>query len=145
MKTSRFRACCASSQSTRCSAAPSQVMSERPSERRMSSEGSREDLKENDLTDKWNTLQEDLRSAAANLKLAQSQEELTRLKERQSEIRYQSGAEPLPTWLAARHAILQTQKSAAAKALEYDEIVLNLRHFSGDLGNSYVDQNSWQK
>ncbi len=103
------------------------------------------DLKEIDLTDKWNTLQEDLRSAAANLKMAQSQEELTRLKERQSEIRYQSGAEPLPTWLAARQAILETQKSAAARALEYDETVLNLRQFSGDLGNSYVDQNSWQK
>jgi len=103
------------------------------------------DLKENDLTDKWSTIQEELRSAAANLKLAQSQEELTQLKERQSEIRYQSGAEPLPTWLAARRAILETQKSAAARGLEYDELVLNLRHFSGDLGNSYVDQNSWQK
>jgi outer membrane protein TolC len=103
------------------------------------------DVKEIDFTDKWNSHQEELRSAAANLKMAQSQEELMRLKERQSEIRYQSGAEPLPTWLSARKAILETQKSAAARALEYDETVLILRHFSGDLGNSYVDQNSWQK
>ena len=35
--------------------------------------------------------------------------------------------------------------SPSVKALEYDEIVLNLRQLSGDLGNSYVDQNSWQK
>ncbi|MCX5889747.1 MAG: TolC family protein [Deltaproteobacteria bacterium] len=103
------------------------------------------DLKEIDLTDKWNTLQEEFRSAAANLKLAQGQEELDRLKERQGEIRYQSGTEPLPSWLAARKAILEAQKSAAARAQEYDESILNLRVFSGDLGNSYVDQNSWQK
>ncbi len=103
------------------------------------------DLKEIDLTDKWNNFQEDVRSAAANLKMAQSQEELERLRERQGEIRYQSGAEPLPSWLSARKAILEAQKSAATRALEYDEIVLNFRHFSGDLGTSYVDQNSWQK
>ncbi len=107
--------------------------------------GSDKDLKEIDLTDKWNALQEDLNSAAATLKLAQSQEELARLKERQGEIRYQSGAETLPTWLAARKAILESQKSAAGKALEYDGMVLNLRQFSGDLGYSYVDPNSWQK
>jgi outer membrane protein TolC len=107
--------------------------------------GADKDVKENDLTDKWNTIQEDLRSAAANLKLAQSQEELERLKERQGEIRYQSGTEPLPSWLSARKAILEAQKSAAAKSLEYDESVLNLRFVSGDLGYSYVDQNSWQK
>jgi len=103
------------------------------------------DLKEIDLTDKWNAIQEELGSAAANLKMAQSQEELERLKERQGEIRYQSGTDPLPSWLSARKTILEAQKSAAARALEYDEHVLNLRHFSGDLGNSYVDQNSWQK
>lgn len=103
------------------------------------------DLKEIDLTDRWNNLQEDFRSTAANLKIAQSQEELERLKERQSEIRYQSGTELLPSWLSTRKAILEAQKSAAARALEYDEIVLTLRQFSGDLGYSYVDQNSWQK
>jgi len=103
------------------------------------------DLKEIDLTDKWNTLQEDVRSAAANLKMAQSQEELARLKERQGEIRYQSGADTLPNWLAARKAILESHKSVAGKALEYDGMVLNLRQFSGDLGYSYVDPNSWQK
>jgi outer membrane protein TolC len=103
------------------------------------------DLKEITLTDKWNTIQEEFRSAAANLKMAQGQEELERLKERQGEIRYQSGTEPLPSWLSARKAILEAQKSAAARALEYDETVLNLRQFSGDLGNSYVDKISWQK
>lgn len=103
------------------------------------------DLKEIDLTDKWNTLQEEFGNAAANLKLAQGQEELERLKERQGEVRYHSGTDPLPAWLAARKAILEAQKSAASRALEYDESILNLRLFSGDLGNSYVDKNSWQK
>ncbi len=103
------------------------------------------DVKEIDLTDKWNAVQEDLGTAQANLKMAQSQEELARLKERQGEIRYQSGADILPTWLAARKATLESHKSVAGKALEYDEMVLNLRQFSGDLGYSYVDPNSWQK
>lgn len=103
------------------------------------------DLKENDLTDKWNGLQQDLQGAAGTLKLAQSQEELTRLKERQSEIRYHSGTKPLPAWLEARKANIEAQKNVIAKRLEYEQIILELRQFSGDLGYSYVDQNSWKK
>jgi outer membrane protein TolC len=107
--------------------------------------GADKDVKEIDLADKWNAFQEDLGAAAASLKMAQSQEELARLKERQGEIRYQSGAEILPTWLAARKATVESQKNAAGKALDYDEMVLSLRQFSGDLGYSYVDPKSWQK
>ncbi len=103
------------------------------------------DLKEIDLADKWTTGEDDLGTAAANLKMAQSQEELARLKERQSEIRYQSGQEPLPSWLAARKAVLEAQKATANKTLESDESILNLRQISGDLGYSYVDPNSWEK
>jgi outer membrane protein TolC len=102
------------------------------------------DLKENDLTDKWNGLQQDLQSAAGALKLARSQEELARLKERQSEIRYHSGTQPLPAWLEGRKANLEAQKNVTAKRLEYAQIILELRQFSGDLGYSYVDQNSWK-
>jgi outer membrane protein TolC len=103
------------------------------------------DMKEGDMADQWNTLQEDLKSAAGALKLAQSKEEVARLKERQAEIRYQSGGKTLDTWLDARNDAIEAQKITANKALEYDEYVLNLRKFSGDLGYSYVDQNSWQK
>ena len=103
------------------------------------------DLKENDLTDKWNGLQQDLQGAAGTLKLAQSQEELARLKERQSEIRYHSGTQPLPAWLGGRKASIEAQKNVASKRLEYEQIILELRQFSGDLGYSYVDQNSWKK
>lgn len=107
--------------------------------------GADKDVKEIDLTDKWTNAQEDIQSAGAALKIAQSQEELTRLRERQGEIRYQSGSEPLPTWLEARKANLQAQKTALSKAQELDDLTLNLRQISGDLGYSYVDQNSWQK
>ncbi len=103
------------------------------------------DVKEGDLGDQWNALQEDLKKAAGDLKLAQSKEEVARLKERQAEIRYQSGGKTLDTWLDAQNEALEAQKAAANKALEYDEYVLNLRKISGDLGYSYVDQNSWQK
>ena len=103
------------------------------------------DVKELDLTDKWDDLQETIRGRAAGLKIAKSQEELTRLKERQTEIRYNSGTDQLPALLEARKASLQAQKGSFTKALEYDNLILNLRQFSGDLGASYVDQNSWQK
>jgi len=103
------------------------------------------DMKEGDMADQWNMLQEDLKSAAGALKLAQSKEEVARLKERQAEIRYQSGGKTLDTWLDARNDAIEAQKITANKALEYDEYVLNLRKISGDLGYSYVDQNSWQK
>ncbi len=103
------------------------------------------DMKESDLADQWNELQEDLKGAAADMKLAQSKEEVARLKERQAEIRYQSGGKTLDTWLDARSDAIDAQKIAANKALQYDEYVLNLRKISGDLGYTYVDQSSWQK
>ncbi len=102
------------------------------------------DLKEVDVTDKWLDLQENISGSAAGLKIAKSQEELARLKERQAEIFYNSGTEQLPAWLEARKASLGAQKAAFTKALEYDDLILNLRQFSGDLGTSYVDQKSWQ-
>ena len=107
--------------------------------------GNEKDLKELDLADKWNELQENIGNSAAGLKITKSQEELTRLKERQAEIFYNSGTEQLPAWLDARKGGLEAQKNSFTKALEYDDFILDLRQFSGDLGNSYVDQKSWQK
>jgi outer membrane protein TolC len=107
--------------------------------------GNEKDLGEIKLTEKWHSLQDDLKSAAAALKIAQSREELGRLKERQREVRYHSGSEPLPVWLEARKAKIEAQKAIANNALKYDALLLNLRQLSGDLGNSYVDPKSWQK
>ncbi len=107
--------------------------------------GLEKDIKEGDLTDQWNAVQQDLKGAAAALKLAQSKEEVARLKERQAEISYESGGKTLDTWLGARNDDIEAQKATANKTLEYDEDVLNLRKISGDLGYSYVDQNSWKK
>jgi outer membrane protein TolC len=107
--------------------------------------GADKDVKELDLTDKWNEIQENISGSAAGLKIAKSQEELTRLKERQAEIFYNSGTDQLPAWLEARKASLEAQKGSFTKALAYDDLILNLRQFSGDLGASYVDQKSWQK
>lgn len=103
------------------------------------------DIKENDLTDKWTSLQDDIKSDAANLKINQSQEELEHLKLRQAEIRYHSGSEPLTAWIDARKAYIGAQKTSIKKSTEHYQSLLNLRQFSGDLGYRYVDQNSWQK
>ena len=107
--------------------------------------GSEKDEKEIDLTDKWNDLQEAISVNSAGVNLAKSQEELARLKERQAEIQYDSGNEQLPAWLEARKAVLEAHKSAASKALEYDQSIVSLRQLSGDLCYSYVDEKSWQK
>ncbi len=107
--------------------------------------GLEKDEKVGDLTDQWNAAQEDLKTAGAGLKLDQSKQEVARLKERQAEISYESGGKTLDTWLGARNDAIDAQKATANKTLEYDEDVLNLRKISGDLGYSYVDQNSWKK
>jgi len=107
--------------------------------------GSEKDLKELELADKWNDLQETITANSAGVNLAKSQEELARLKERQAEISYDSGSNQLPAWLEARKAVLDAQKGAASKALEYDQLILNLRQLSGDLGYSYVNEKSWHR
>ena len=97
-----------------------------------------------DLADKWNETQEHLRAAVVGRNAAQAQEELARLKERQNEIRYRSGGEPLPVFLKGRKGLVEAQKELARKNLECDRAVLELRFLSGDLGANYVDAKFWQ-
>jgi hypothetical protein len=96
------------------------------------------------LGDQWEAVQGEVQEAAAASKLTQSQEELARLKERQAQIRYHSGSVQLPDYLGGRKGILEAQKNAAVKAMNYQAAVLKLRLISGDLGHSYVDPNAWQ-
>jgi outer membrane protein TolC len=97
-----------------------------------------------DLADKWSDAQENLRAADVNRKAAQAQEELARLKERQGDIRYQSGGE-LSVLLEGRKILMDAQKASSLNNLNYDLAVLGLRHLSGDLSASYVDEQSWQQ
>jgi outer membrane protein TolC len=110
--------------------------------RQMSSD---KELKEADLEDRWMSAQQDLQTAASALKIAQSQEELAHLKERQSEIRYHSGGEPLPTMLEGQKGIWQAKKAEAMKSMDYAKAALSLRQLSGDLGNAYVQESSLEK
>jgi outer membrane protein TolC len=97
------------------------------------------------LTGKWQEAQENVRAADVSWKSAQAQEELARLKERQSEIRYHSGGEPLAVYLDGRKGLVEAQKNAFIKTLDYDLAVIKLRQLSGDLDASYVDASSWQQ
>jgi outer membrane protein TolC len=106
--------------------------------------GSEKQSKEVDLGGKFQGFVEEVRAAALARKLALSQEELARLKERQAEIHYQSGGEPLTVFLEARKAALEAQKNAILKSLDYDLAVLALRQFTGDLSYTYVQVRSWQ-
>ena len=97
------------------------------------------------LADQWQEAQENVRAAAATRKSAQAQEELARLKERQADIRYHSGGEPLAVYLDGRKGLMEAQKNAFLKDLDYNLAVIRLRQLSGDLDASYVDASSWQQ
>lgn len=103
------------------------------------------ETKESDLSGRWQDALGDVRETAALRKVAQAEEELARLKERQDEIHYKSGGEPLTVFTKARKAYLESQKNYLVKTMDHDQAVLSLRHFSGDLSYSYVQASSWQK
>jgi outer membrane protein TolC len=97
------------------------------------------------MAEKWSEAQEDLRAAIVARAAAQTQEELARLLERQSEIRYRSGGEPFSVFLAGRKSLVDAQRNVSLKNLDYNLAVLGLRYLSGDLGANYVDTKSWQE
>jgi outer membrane protein TolC len=93
----------------------------------------------------WSSRADSLQAKSGILKIAQAKEELVRLKAHQNEVRYQSGEVTLPVFLESRKQVLEAQKETLTANLDYDLAVLTLRELSGDLGNTYVDANSWQK
>jgi outer membrane protein TolC len=101
--------------------------------------------KEMGLADQWQEAQENVRAADASRKAARAQEELARLKERQSQIRYHSGGEPLAVYLDGRKILAEAQKNTFLKNLDYDLALVKLRQLSGDLDASYVDASSWRQ
>jgi outer membrane protein TolC len=100
--------------------------------------GAEKNLKEMDLSDVWEAAQGEIQEAASTLKLSQGQEELTRLKERQADISYQSGSIQLPAYLEGQKAVLEAKKATVTKTMDYHTAILAA--ISGDLGHSYVDQ-----
>jgi outer membrane protein TolC len=103
------------------------------------------EVKDIDLTDKWIDAQQELHNVATARKMAQSDEELAELQERQSAIRYRSGGETMPTFFESRKKHLEAKKAAELKVLDYDLAMLNLRKISGDLSYTYVNESSWEK
>jgi outer membrane protein TolC len=95
--------------------------------------------KDIDLTTRWNTGMEKFKNAGADLRLAQTHEELAGLRETRSEIGYRAGSVPFQVLLSDRKAHLEAQKTIALKTLEKDKAILDLRHLSGDLHKAYVE------
>ncbi len=96
-------------------------------------------LKQMDLGTKWKEGLDKMASAAADVKLAGTQEELAGLKSRQTEISYQAGRLPFSNVLADKKAHLEALKNTRVKKMEYDKAVLNLRFLSGELSRAFVD------
>lgn len=107
--------------------------------------GAKKGEKENIIEEKWFYTLEKIHENSVVLKNAQTLEELARLKSQQQEVRYHSGEVPLAVFLESRSEFLKAQKETLRRGLEYDHAVLRFRELSGDLGNTYVDANAWQK
>src|SRR3989339_194858 len=107
--------------------------------------GAKKGEKENLLEDKWFDILEKIQANSVALKNAQSLEELARLKSQQQEVRYHSGELPLAAFLDSRNEVLRAKQNTLKRGLDYDLSVLMFRELTGDLGNTYVDANTWQK
>jgi outer membrane protein TolC len=103
------------------------------------------DVKASKFTQEWRKAEEDLRTAAAALRVAQAQDKLTHLKERQGETLYRSGEKDFSVFMAARQARVKAQMAAVKTALDYDLAVLEVRHLTGDLVSHYVKENQFQE
>jgi outer membrane protein TolC len=101
------------------------------------------EVKGRDLAQKWREELDKVQSALSAARLAASQVELARLQERQGEIRYRSGGEALPVWLAARKTLLQARMQQVHKNLEADLALLSLHHFCGGLVYRFVHESQF--
>jgi outer membrane protein TolC len=106
---------------------------------------SKKEVRENVLEDKCLDAKEAIQQKHVLLKNAQSLEEVARLKAHESEVRYHSGEAPLPILLERRKEVLKAQEEAVSRESEYNKEVLRLRELCGDLGHTYVNENSWKK
>jgi outer membrane protein TolC len=107
--------------------------------------GAKKGEKESLLEEKWFFRLGKVQESSVVLKNTQSLEELARLKSRQQEVRYHSGEVPLSAFLESRIEVLNAQRNTVDKGLLHDIDVLTFRELTGDLGNTYVDANAWQK
>lgn len=92
------------------------------------------------LKQTWVSASNQCRIALLDFKLAAAQEEINRLKKEQNRISHESGT--LPAYMLrenqAKHLV--TRKLKIARKLDYDLSILYMRHLSGNLRDSYIDQ-----
>jgi outer membrane protein TolC len=106
---------------------------------------SEETMKSDELSQKWREAEENLKTAATALRVAQAQAELARLKETQGETLYRSAEKDFSVLMTARQTRVKAQMDAVKKALDYDLAVLELRQMAGDLVYHYVNESQFQK
>ncbi len=96
-------------------------------------------LKERALRTRWQDAMRKLRESEMNLKLARSNEELAKIREYQSEIRYEANTEQLSNLLDRRREHIEAQINTLWKIRDRDMSLLNIRNLSGDLFSSFVN------
>jgi len=101
------------------------------------------ETKESTLTTKWRDSQQLLRNARADLNMIETQEKLAAYKEKNAEISYRAGGQPLSGYLGERKTHLEIQKAIISKKLQCDKAMLTLSALSGDLFERYIQTNNF--
>ncbi len=101
---------------------------------------SEETVKATEFMQDWHEAEEDLRNAATELKVAQAQAGLTRLKVRQAETLYRTGEMDFNAFLQARREYIHAQVEVIQKGLDRDKATLELRSLTRELVYRFVNE-----
>jgi outer membrane protein TolC len=101
---------------------------------------SEEEVKAHELLQDWRDVEDDLRTAATEMQLAQAQADLARLKMKQAETYYRTGELDFAAFMQARREYVEGQIKVARKSMEYDLAAVELRSLTRELVYRYVKE-----
>jgi len=101
---------------------------------------SEESVKAHELLQDWRDVEDDLRTAATEMQLAQAQADLARLKMKQAETYYRTGELDFAAFMQARREYVEGQIKVARKSMEYDLAAVELRSLTRDLVYRFVKE-----
>lgn len=106
---------------------------------------SEETVTATEFQQKWRELELEHKKALAALKVARTQAEAARLRERQAETLYRAGEKDFAVLLSARQARVKADIEEVRARLEAEVAVLGLRHLSGELVYQFVHEDQFKK
>jgi len=84
-------------------------------------------------------------STSADFMLANSQMELNKLQDEQTEYRHKTGQLDFDKLVTDRNAYFDSRQKMLLEQVKRDIALLTLKHLSGDLQGQYIDVAAWEK